>query len=442
MKIGKTGRIQSAIESLKQIGSESFYAHRRDLVLLVMIAVSLMAMVRYYTFHGRLLTGWDAQFYYATARAFLYGQTADITSALMETPYAKPFDVDADGVFEAVPRGPDEQIQSKYPIGLSIVQVVLLGVGFLLRKVFELGGLSVTGPPGLSSLEIWVVALGLMLIPFLGLRKLSDLLNEWRQVNSWHWPLIVTYFGTTLFYNAAIFPFMSHGLAFTICVYWIAELKKLGEKKAGDPKNGSLAYLGLMAGFLFLIRPQQVLLPLLSIPWLFKALNGAPRSWLPGGALGFFSATLSIGAALLFNKAQFGVWTLNGYSKQGEGFDFLHPQFFYVLFGTERGLFYHTPAVLLALPGMLLLFRQKRNSWSWPALANAAVQIYLVAAWWAPSQGDAFGMRMWTDSVAIVGLGIAAVPLAKPTHRLLYTISLVFCCIWTIYLLLRFRSWI
>src|SRR5690606_35945253 len=143
-------------------------------VMAAMAVAGILSMAYYYNHYGQLLHGWDAQFYYATARSFLFGRTADITDALKETPWTSPFDRDGNGSLERVPLREDGRFQSKYPIGLPLVEGVFMAVGYGIRRILETLGIFLTGPPGLSHLEIGSVALGLFLVTLVGLRKLAS----------------------------------------------------------------------------------------------------------------------------------------------------------------------------------------------------------------------------------------------------------------------------
>jgi hypothetical protein len=403
------------------------------------LLVGVLAMARFYSFQGHLLHGWDGQFYFAEARGFLFGHTADVTETLKQTPWPGPFDRNKDGVMERVPLRSDGRFQSKYPIGLPLVECIFLAPAYALRLALERGGVFLTGPPGLSHFEIWVVALGLFGIALIGLYKLAELCSDWMGKGAWAWPTALAFLGTTLCYYSAIFPFMTHCLSFTVAVYFMAGLRSLSR---GKTPNRNLVLLGALAGLLFLIRPQQALLPLLSLPWLLKPLRGRPGTWLPGAVLGAMLSLAAIAATLCYNKAQFGIYTLNGYAVSHERFDFLHPDFHYVLIGSERGLLFYTPLVLLAVPGLILILKQDATTWLLPVMLNALAQIYLVAAWWCPSQGDAFGLRMWTECVPVVAIGMAALPLRSRPVRLGFAAVAVACCMWSGYLLFRYTGWI
>ncbi len=399
----------------------------------------MLSMARFYVYYGRLLNGWDAQFYYATARSFLFNHTTDITAALKQTPWTRPFDRDGDGVMEAVPLKPNGEFQSKYPIGLPLAECLLLALAYVIRRALESIGFHILGPPGLSLFEIAFVAQGLWWFTVYGLNRLGKFCTAWSHVDRWHWPIVVALLGTTLFYYSAMFPFMVHCLGFTVTVLWLIEIKGLTE----DSRSGyHLAMLGAYAGLLFLIRPQQVLLPLLSTPWIIKPLLKEKKmNWLPGAAVGILCSLAAIAATLWYNKTQFGVYTLNGYAAANEHFDFLHPKIYYVLFGIERGLFYYSPIVLLSIPGIITIWRKDKLGWIVPVILNAIAQIFLVAAWWCPSQGDAFGLRMWTENVPLVAMGLSATPARFLKKGWPFALGCSACILWSFFLLFRYNHW-
>ena len=106
------------------------------------------------------------------------------------------------------------------------------------------------------------------------------------------------------------------------------------------------------------------------------------------------------------NYAQFGTATLSGYAVGGEGFAWLAPRLSTVLFSASRGLLVFSPAVALAAIGLALHARAVPG-YVWPHIGNALAQVYLVAAWSSPGQGDAFGCRMLSDNGAVVAFGLA-----------------------------------
>jgi len=397
-------------------------------------------MVRYDRYFGHALNGWDAQFYYAQSRALFFGHTFDITSYLRETPWTPPFQHPGEAPFSAVPRNQRGELQSKYPLGLPLVETIFLGLAHGARLTLHACGVRFSDPPGLSEFEIGCVALGLFSLTFIALMRLGALcFGEYPSPARTVLAVLGAYFGTTLYFYSAAFPFMSHGLGFAASVFWIAELKSLPERRGFN-----LAYirLGFLAALIFLIRPQQILLPLFSLPFLWKPMLRRPGLWLPGAVIGFLASLGAVALTLAYNKHQFGVYTLNSYGQRGEGFDFFHPQLGYVLFGGERGLFFYAPILFLALPGLIDSLRRGRCPWLWPAMVNGACQIYLVASWWTPKQGDSFGMRMWTENVFLVAFGLCAAPLpARKSWKYAFYALVMACCAWTVYRTFHYLAW-
>ena len=139
-----------------------------------------------------------------------------------------------------------------------------------------------------------------------------------------------------------------------------------------------------------------------------------------------------------FHYAQFDKVTFSGYSVGGEGFSCLSPKFGFVLLSKERGLFVFSPVIILAAAGLLFNARSV-PAYVWPAVANSIIQVYLIAAWSSPEQGDSFGSRMWADNAAVVGYGVA-IAFQKSTwsFKVAVTLSALTCLAWTCYRLMSY----
>jgi hypothetical protein len=383
--------------------------------------------VRAWRYYGTLLSGWDAQFYYAQGRSIAFEGTLDITPSLEATPYKEPFKPDATGFLAAPPRR-GGRIINKYPIGLSLCEIPFMLVG---HAVNRLRG----GPPdgeaaaGYSPPAILCVGLGLLLYTVVGLALLHLLLQRFYPF----WPatlgVLAVWLGTSLFYYSAVFPFMAHGTAFALVVAVLWQAEKL--RTDPEPRLGRWVLLALTFGLLFLVRPQQVLLLPVTAPFLIGPLARS-RHPLPAGALavGVFGAVC--GLQLLANYSQLGRWALNAYAANNEGFDWLHPQWWIVLFSPSRGLFWINPIVIVALAAVVLL---RPRVWvEYVVVAHGLVQAYLIACWSSPDQGDAFGPRMWIESTPLIAFGVAKLfarlsPAARWLGGTVYAGALAWTCI-------------
>jgi hypothetical protein len=137
-----------------------------------------------------------------------------------------------------------------------------------------------------------------------------------------------------------------------------------------------------------------------------------------GGRVGVHLAhgvTTVAAAAAVFALQLWAWWAVygsvysSGYFYSGhEGFDWWHPQIVGLLFSPFHGLFTWHP---IYLAGALGLWLVARNDRAYAALLGlgAAVQVYVVGAWYTWWQGDSFGGRMLISSAPIFAIGLAPV---------------------------------
>ncbi len=394
---------------------------------LVIFLVGVAGLARSERYFGSLLRGWDAQFYYACAHSLVFDRDLDITNNLEATPYAAPFDRDHDGALEAVPRDESGRIRSFYPIGLSLIEVPFLALGRCVRGALAVVGISSPRPAGYSEIEIFAVALGLLALFACGAQLLCEMLrpyvpSPWREC-----ALISAWFGTSLFYYSAIFPFMAHAVGFTLVVATVC----IGQfVLTRSPRY--LLLLGVALGGLFLVRPQQltILLPLLLV--LHPVAKQPARLWVPwmtGGAGAL--AALAVFQAWAYSHLT-GEWTPNAYASAGVGFDWLHPALWTVSMSPTRGLLWISPVVLLAAAGYAAApLRQLPPAFVVFAI-QALMQIYLIACWAYPEQGDSFGARMWAECAAVVACGVGLLyRRSSAVQNLFVSAALLACLVWT-----------
>jgi hypothetical protein len=380
--------------------------HRVLIFGIALVLIGSLALGRTWRYYGQLLSGWDAQFYYAQSRAIALEGTLDITESLEATPFKIPF-LDANGQFTRPPRK-DGRIVNKYPIGLSLLEAPLLLLGKFLTTIL---GASTVYPAGYSSSTTTLVAFGLLFFTIFGLVVLHRFLEGFYTF----WPAVLgvlaIWFGTSLFYYSAISPFAAHGAAFTIVVLILWQIQKL--RDCPEPSWGRVVALGATFGMLFLVRPQQILFLAVAGPFLIKPLMRCKHPivlTLLGAAV--FGATCGI--QILANYYQLGTFSANSYSAGNEGFDWLHPNFYTVLASASRGLLWMNPIIIIALAGVI--FVRPRLWFEYVLLCHGLVQVYVIACWSSPEQGEAFGSRMWIECTPLVAVGVAKLFHAVKTH--------------------------
>ncbi|GAK53113.1 hypothetical protein GobsU_01517 [Candidatus Moduliflexus flocculans] len=409
---------------------------RTKWIFVVVITLSLLTLVRTQMYYGRIYHGSDAQFYYALAHSLTFDLDSDITNNLLLTPYTTPFDPSGDGSWSAAPRKVDGGIPSKYPIGLSLIEVPLLWVGYFVRLTVETIGISVSGAIGYSWIELWCVAIGLLVIFAAGVQTLYGLLIQEYDRLAAILGIIGCWVGTSLFYYSAVFPFMTHAVSFVALTLLLKVIRDISNTKT---VNSSFALLGAGLAGVFLIRPQQFLISLFLLPVFVKVVRTRPMTdWAVGSIVGGIAILTAIATQMWFNYSQFGVVTISGYSTGGEGFNWFAPHLSMVLFDASRGLLVFSPVIVIAAIGYILYARYVPG-YVWIAVGNAIAQIYVVSAWSSPEQGDSFGARMWSDNTAIVAVGLSLLFHRTPViGRWLTTGGILLAVGWTMYLLARF----
>jgi hypothetical protein len=409
---------------------------------LCLLAVGGLSLARTWQYYGRLLSGWDAQFYYAQARSLVFDADLDVTNDLQSTPYRAPFDHDGDGLLERVRRDGQGRIISKHPIGLSLMQIPWIGLGYGLRRSWEtFASVRFTEPPGYSALEVNTVAVGMLVYTVAGLILLALLMREHVGVAGAELVTTATWLGSSLFYYSAVDPFMTHGVGFTLVVASLYQAQALGREN--DHKlPAAMLGLALTCGVLFLVRPQQVLLVPLLTPWIWAYLRSAPGAWLRALA----AAVVLLTAIFLLswhNYLQQGVLTLNAYALENQHFKFLNPRLAIFLLGLEQGLLRISPIVIVASIGYAYRFVQDRQQdWLfWALLLHGAVQAYVIASW-SPIQGQSFGARMWCESTPFVAFGLALLlRISSRPVRSVATVAIGLSVMWTMYRLLNYVRW-
>jgi hypothetical protein len=151
-------------------------------------------------------------------------------------------------------------------------------------------------------------------------------------------------------------------------------------------------------------------------------------------------AVAALCVELAYSYQQLGVlsWSRYGASFQAL-FRWNAPGLAAVLWGTRHGLLRYSPIVLLALAGFGLARFRALPWFAWPLLGNALAQIYIISAWVGYEQGDAFGMRMFCESVAVVAVGLALAMRAVPGRgQILLVAAMAAAVCWTTYRLVHY----
>jgi hypothetical protein len=219
------------------------------------------------------------------------------------------------------------------------------------------------------------------------------------------WGALAAWLASPAIYYSLVSPAYSHApsmLASAVfCDAWL--------RTRGGRRVARYVGLGAVAGIAALIRWQDIvilLLPLLELLYEIgrkeRTLASATRDGLILGA----SAAAGLIPQLIAWHAIYGQYLL---VPQGSGFmQWSHPAVLPVLLSLRHGLLTWTPALIIAIAGLVALVRRDRLV-GWAVIATLAVTIYVnasVSDWWA---GAAFGARRFISDTVFFALGFAAV---------------------------------
>lgn len=243
--------------------------------------------------------------------------------------------------------------------------------------------------------------------------------------------LYVIYFGTNLFYYTIIEPCMSHLYSFalvSIFLYYGKKWLSLDDKSAA-------VKCALALGMIALVRPINVIIAF----WLIYEAGGLMPLWkkkielLRSARHGIAAAlfiVLPFGLQMMTWKIQTGQWYVNAYGE--ETFHFTQPHMIDFLFSYKKGLFVYLPLTLVALFGLIPLWKKDRGKALFASVYFLFV-VYVLSSWWMWYYGGSFGTRVIIEFLPVFALllyylltGIRKVPVKITVISLIVVVTL-FC---------------
>lgn len=210
-------------------------------------------------------------------------------------------------------------------------------------------------------------------------------------------------FGSNIYYYATGLSSLSHiysFLAFSGFLYSSIPYFNSGNKV-------QLISLSIWLGLIFLIRPTNTLIMIL-VPLIVVLNTGSIQPlWNKRKDLLFYAlpTTLLIISILPI------VWFAQTnevflWSYGNEGFYWLDPKPFKVLFSYQNGTYIYAPLALIAWIGFIPIFRISKW-WSLFALAYFTINLYIISAWWIPTYSGGFGHRAMSEHFIFSGILLA-----------------------------------
>lgn len=289
-----------------------------------------------------------------------------------------------------------------HPIGVAVMQAPLFVVAHALTKWTNLSpsGFSLYYQHAVGLSGLLAVVAGLWILRTLLLRHYSDGITAAA--------LATLLFGTNLYHYATLDSAWSHAYAFLL----VAAFLYLTEVWHERPTLRISIWLGVVASLIVLVRHPNALylafLPLYgvrSVATLRAAAARLAREWRLL-AIAAAVATVLVLPQLLIYYAATGRPFVSSYSVVGS-FHFDSPQIWGVLFSVQKGVFFWSPILLLALAGLAMTRGAARN-FVLPSVLVFAANVYLIASWFDWQFGGSYGHRGFVDAFPFLAIGLAA----------------------------------
>lgn len=244
------------------------------------------------------------------------------------------------------------------------------------------------------------------------------------------WTVLSVFFGTNLFHYATKEMGMSHVYSFFLFALLIYQISKYFKK----PSFLNSLFLGSIMGWIFLIRPTNIIVFLLVLLYEVYSIHDF-RERIKFFIQSYKSVLLIVLSGfiilipqLMYWKEMTGHWIY--YSYTDEGFKYWNrPKIFAVLFDVQNGLFLYSPMVILMLIG--IFYGLKHKKFHSPAMLLIFIlATYIFASWWAWWFGGAFGHRSYVEYYAILAIPLAGlIQKVFSSPRLIVRISFQFLLI-------------
>ncbi len=166
----------------------------------------------------------------------------------------------------------------------------------------------------------------------------------------------------------------------------------------------------LLLGLIFIIRQPNIII-ILFVPFLAETFSNLKAS-IAGLYNKKSSFILGVFLFILIASIQLILWYIQTgsflvYSYQGEGFNFLNPYFFSILFSYKKGLFVYTPVLLISLVSIIWLIKLKKYYLVLTWVSFFFILTYIFSSWWTWFYGCSYGLRVYIDFYVIFFIPIA-----------------------------------
>lgn len=361
---------------------------------------------------------WDNYGYYLHLPATLIYKDPGITGHWVDTLNNK---YQKDRPFYQVWDGTNGRKVNVYPVGLAICNLPFFLGGHLFAKI------SGYAADGLSPPYQWAMILSALFYAILGMWLLRKLLLKFFSDHITSIVLVLIAAGTNLYYYATYNDLLPHIHLFAVDCGILLLTIRWHEK----PTPKTALFIGALTGLATITRPSEIVWILVPLLWNISGWATLKEKFRMLGSnfthvVLFMFGMIAVGSLQLFYwKYTSGNWFSFNHT---EGFDFFCPFTWKVLFSYKKGWLVYTPMMAIAIAGLLLSWKSKREVFI-PFLIFFLANLWFISSWECWWYAGSFGQRAFVQSY-----GLMAIPLGffiemifvKKVVRIVGSLVLVF----------------
>lgn len=339
------------------------------------------------------------------------------------------------GTFYQATHTPAGYWVNKYSMGMAVLYLPAFFAGHVFAKLFGFAADGLSAPYQMA-VTIWsfiVSVIGVIYLRKILLRFFSDTITAI--------VLLLICLGTNYFQNVVYSGSMPHNYLFTLYALLIWFTIKWHENQ----KLSTAVFIGTLCGLLTLSRPSEIISVLIPLLWgvknktdFIQKINLAKKKWFHLFSTALVACLVCF-PQLLYWKITAGKWFFNSYDTPGEGFEFLHPYTWDVLFSFRKGWFIYTPVMLFAVIGFYFL--KKRNAAIfYPLFVFFLLNLYIISSWSCWWYASSFSQRSLVQSYPLMAfpLGYLLQWISERKKLFRFSVTGIFCFLIALNL---FQTW-
>lgn len=290
----------------------------------------------------------------------------------------------------------------RYPIGLAVLYLpfFVLGHFFSLFFGFAADGFSLPYQVAVLLAGIFYSIVGFFLIRRILIRFFNDRIVGFT--------IMILFLGTNLFWHLGFHG--SNAMSHTFLFFFYAAIIHATIRMYEDFKVQRVILVALIAGLAVLSRPSEMVCILIPLFWgvdSLLALRTRIRFLVSNFgkiAIGFLMLLVVVSPQLTYWKFATGDFFFYSYGDNpGEGFDFLSPHIYDVLFSFRKGWLLYTPLMLFSIVGIIIALKLKKQY----ALAISFYFLFnflIVSSWSCWWYAESYGQRALLQSYAVLSI--------------------------------------